>query len=397
MSDEQLPGALPDALEYADSLLISQFDRSRSPILHGFIDELLNVRKTGVDDPLRQLELQASLRTASGQGLDLLGARLKLPRPGVRVPIPTFGFDEAGVGFDQGPMSDARFSIASESPLGDRLYRQLLLGRGYQVRGNASITALERITNAIFGESRWWNVGGGVVAFEACSRDYQLFQVAQRVGLFLPADGVQLCTLHGPWALTTGRAEIIRVFITAGEADTLYERGAIGVLDSVDEVINESAGNDLLSIAWDDTNAILTLTAVGTDNDLATWIATRTLECFVLNQDGDFESSVSITASGTDALAIEFPSSAVFPPTVGDQYTVVIAAVGSVEETGYHLFQRPVRLRRRFRFRRGLDLDEFGMTMKGSDMGRWRKSPSEVDANGVFLRLSTSDATGFAS
>ena len=47
MSDEQLPGqfGILDALQYANSIIVSQYDRSRSPVLRTFIDELLRVTK----------------------------------------------------------------------------------------------------------------------------------------------------------------------------------------------------------------------------------------------------------------------------------------------------------------------------------------------------------------
>ena len=278
--------------------------------------------------------------------------------------------------------------------MGDEYYRLLLMARGIQVRSNRTVTRLKQMTDILFGQSEWENIGGGVVAFEACSTRFQLYQVARRAGLFEPADGVELRTIHGPWALTTGRDEIIRVFVTAGDVDTLYEAGSSGVLTPIDEIINESAGNGLRQIAWDTANETLTISALGTDNDLTNWIAGRAIEAFILDQDGNFEESVAITAPADEALAIEFPSSMAFPPVAGDQYLIVLAAVGSVEETGYALYQRPTVLRRRFRFRRSTDIDAFGMGRTGGQPGEWTKVENRARAMPITFELSVGDATG---
>lgn len=337
MSDANLPGALSPAVAYYDSIAINQFSRTRAPVFRRFMDSMLSVRKIGADDPLDQISNQFSLLTAEGIGLDWIGDRLGLPRPGVRIPGEYFGFDQAGRGFDQAPFYDPDINTGEESPVGDSTYRRLLQARAIQVHSNGSIRDMKAIADAIFGQSIWVNIGGGQVGFEACTSEYQLFQLAQSARLLDPADGVELCTIHGPWALITGRREVLRVFVSVAGAATLYDAGNSGDINALDQVLNEVAGNDLQSISW--ASDTLTITAQGSNNDLANWLSTRSLEAYVLDQSNTFETSVAIAASISDqALEIGFPSSSVFPPSAGDQILIVIADIGTVQETGYHLY-----------------------------------------------------------
>ena len=78
--------------------------------------------------------------TAEGVWLDYLGTRLGLKRPATTDPAldDRFGFDMAGLGFDQAPF---RGDAANDAvyPLPDAVYRKLLRARAILLLGDGTI------------------------------------------------------------------------------------------------------------------------------------------------------------------------------------------------------------------------------------------------------------------
>ena len=173
---------------------------------------------------------------------------------------------------------------------------------------------------------------------------FQLFQTARKVGLLDPPPGVERQTIFGRWALVSGRSEVVRIFITAGASDTLYDASGTGMIAPVDQIINQVTTNALQTVAWDSAAETLTLTAQtgGGANDLPTWLSGHAgLEASLLDVAAIHEESVTITAPDDDSLAIEFPGSSVFPLAVDDELLIVLAANGTVETTGDALYVIP--------------------------------------------------------
>ena len=118
-----------------ESLIVQQF--KNKPRLAALVRELLALIQGEFVTVLYSLERQMNLDTAVGAWLDHLGTRVGMTRPSVPdVGISYFGFDEAGVGFDQAPLRSVLPALATLLPMDDALYRLLLkakVGAGAQM------------------------------------------------------------------------------------------------------------------------------------------------------------------------------------------------------------------------------------------------------------------------
>lgn len=337
------PPTLPP-VEQITRLAVSQWDRDTTPIFRRLVDNLVGVRGRVIEEPLAEIHLQHNINDAYGAGLDWIGERLGLARPPLLVPIQVFGFRPEDAGFDQAPFADADVDLSIRQPVGDDYYRDLLRARAVQVTSRGTIPDLKRQTDMIFElGSRWSNIPGvtGAVAFEACGSRYQMYQLAKAAGLLEPPAGVRREARFGPWALVSGRSEVIRVFVAAG-AGTIYDRSAAaGALTPEDQVIDQDNGNPLAAIEWDAGTELLTLTAA-TDqgpNTMPAWLMVRSsLEAVAMNAAGVVERSITFTAPTADSIAVDFSSSAIFPLAAGDRVLIVIADSGTVDETGDPLY-----------------------------------------------------------
>lgn len=110
-----------DATAIAD-LRVSQWDDA--PRLQALISELLGVVTDSLTDPLAYLERQLRPTTAEGVWLDHVGDRVGCIRPTIDDDaIERFGFDQAGVGFDQAPFSTVQDELVPQVAVGDAYYR----------------------------------------------------------------------------------------------------------------------------------------------------------------------------------------------------------------------------------------------------------------------------------
>ena len=114
-------------LSATSALLISQW--ANSTRLKALLDVWLDVVRERVGEPLDEIQRQMNLDHASGIWLDWIGERLGLPRPSDENRAgDLFGFDEAGIGYNQGRFRDGGgFNV--RAPIGDVLYRNLLRAR----------------------------------------------------------------------------------------------------------------------------------------------------------------------------------------------------------------------------------------------------------------------------
>ena len=121
-----------------------------SPRLRGVVSGALDILREEIEKPLAVLERMRRLATAEGVWLDYIGARLGLPRPSTTqgATDPRFGFDSAGVGFDQAPFAGADVN-AARAPLGDTAYRGLLQARARTVLADGTETAFRQAVEEI--------------------------------------------------------------------------------------------------------------------------------------------------------------------------------------------------------------------------------------------------------
>ena len=121
------------------SLLLSQWSADKAPRLRALIGIWLT-HVQAQHDLLARLALYRTIATAEGAFLDRIGGRLACPRPWVDASLLTdrWGFDEAGVGFDQDRFL-GESALEPRIPAGDVLYRKFLRARGIAIRSGATL------------------------------------------------------------------------------------------------------------------------------------------------------------------------------------------------------------------------------------------------------------------
>ena len=135
----------PDALT---TVLLGQWQQTTR--LRAVIEDGLGSIQTDFHQAVRQISRMNSLDDAEGVWLDRIGLRLGLPRPATTDPTIDirFGFDAAGVGFEQQPF---RGVAANDSvyPLPDRLYRRFIRARAVAVVSDGTTASLTRAVRHI--------------------------------------------------------------------------------------------------------------------------------------------------------------------------------------------------------------------------------------------------------
>ena len=136
-------------------LLVSQW--RDAPRLQALVHGLLELVNEELTQPLAQVELLTNLDATEGHGLDDIGERLGMPRPGViDADFKRFGFSgSGGVGFDQAPFASTFPQLAQRIPVGDAYYRRLLRARGVWLRSDASTPSLEAALRHIFPDAAY--------------------------------------------------------------------------------------------------------------------------------------------------------------------------------------------------------------------------------------------------
>lgn len=132
----------------SDQLLAGRW--ADAPRLKAHVRTFLRMMDEGPLQALADLEERRNIDNARGVWLDHIGQRLGLVRPSVSVPLAgdRFGFDDAGVGFDQAPL---RSEVVTEMmrPLDDDSYRLLIKARGITVLSSGTLAELERAIRKI--------------------------------------------------------------------------------------------------------------------------------------------------------------------------------------------------------------------------------------------------------
>ena len=124
-------------------LLASQW-RSK----HNLVNFLASVLEIGTEQVLNShstVEVDLNVDVAGGAWLDRIGEVIGLPRPSITASTfgATFGFDDAGTGFEQSRFADIA-AAETRVPLGDGVYRAFLKARIATVVSHPSLPAYRR-------------------------------------------------------------------------------------------------------------------------------------------------------------------------------------------------------------------------------------------------------------
>ena len=118
----------PPVTRASSDLLIGQW--KNDPIMRAFVDSFTAQAREEIQKAIEDLERMRNVETAEGIWLDYIGERVGLKRPyasGAGTDS-RFGFDDAGIGFDQAPFQgDEEFDTTF--PLPDVLYRRFIKAR----------------------------------------------------------------------------------------------------------------------------------------------------------------------------------------------------------------------------------------------------------------------------
>ena len=104
----------------------------------------LNVLREEIDEPGTQLQTMSTVETAEGVWLDYIGQRYGITRPEDLIAADSrrFGFDNAGLGFDQARFADlAQFERIE--PVPDSVYRPIIQARAIAITSNADANSME--------------------------------------------------------------------------------------------------------------------------------------------------------------------------------------------------------------------------------------------------------------
>lgn len=133
-------------------VLILQYQQS--PKLKGLIDAIDDLVVTQLVEPAEQLEENISVLTAKDIWLDRIGERLDMSRPFINDDsFDNFGFDDAGVGFDQGPFG--ALLVGGDIGVADDIYRNLILARGAQLITDGSGPSVDEVLQIAFGTGHY--------------------------------------------------------------------------------------------------------------------------------------------------------------------------------------------------------------------------------------------------
>ena len=141
-------GAKPELLrrlEASPKLLIDQWAGASN--LNGIVRSFVGEGQVQID-ALERMEEMRQVDTAEGVWLDYIGERVGLARPSAEDYSRTFGFDDAGVGFDQGRMRDLG-PVQPRTPIGDELYRRMIKARGWLLLGYGNAGYMRRAVREI--------------------------------------------------------------------------------------------------------------------------------------------------------------------------------------------------------------------------------------------------------
>ena len=130
-------------LDASSDLVIGQW--AGSPKLRAVIDAVVETLRESAVPALERIKRMLDIDTAEGVWLDYIGVRLGMVRPSTTDPAidRRFGFDDAGLGFDNVPFRGVSENDAVY-PLPDVLYRKLLKARAVLLLGDGTVQTFAR-------------------------------------------------------------------------------------------------------------------------------------------------------------------------------------------------------------------------------------------------------------
>ena len=175
-------------MRLADSLL-GQWQSA--PRVSGLVSDVLQPILDNALDAFARLQLMLDINEAEGIWLDYLGVRVGIRRPTTSDPAqdPRFGFDQAGVGFDQAPFRGAAANDAV-FPLPDPVFRGFVKARAILVLGNGTVQTFRHAVHqvdpsAVVTDNRDMTV-------DVTTQFTELLQLADDIGAFPRTAGVRV-------------------------------------------------------------------------------------------------------------------------------------------------------------------------------------------------------------
>ena len=172
-------------IEATADLLIGQWKEAAT--LNRVVEIFLEVVQEEIVDAVNRLQLMGVIETAEGVWLDYIGERLGIIRPWILITTDErFGFDDAGVGFDQARFADAISALEPRAPIGDMLFRQILKARRRLMRTGGGIGDYEAAIQEL--DSAASVVDNHDMTVTVTTTQQGNIEIAERVGaIVLPA------------------------------------------------------------------------------------------------------------------------------------------------------------------------------------------------------------------
>ena len=170
------------------NILIGQW--VASPRLTGIVAIIQRIMDDAVDAADR-IQLMQDIDEAEGVWLDYIGVRLGIRRPSVSDPSmdDRFGFNDAGVGFNQDPFRGAAVNDAVY-PLPDSIYRRLVKARAVTVLGDGSIETFGKAVRAVDANARVHDYRNMSVLIVTSQRSFM--ELADSIGALPRTAGVMV-------------------------------------------------------------------------------------------------------------------------------------------------------------------------------------------------------------
>lgn len=175
-------------------LVIQQYRNSEK--LMAIIDGFNKIVQDELITPALEIEKMHSIEHARAIWLDHIGERLGIRRPYLSSDeIDIFGFDDNGIGFDQGGFSEDGESLSV--PASDDFYRKLIIARGAQLLTDGTVESMNEILVAAFDDGHYIDHTNMSMSVRL-DGDYTLDQInlILNTNLITKPSGVRLQTLY---------------------------------------------------------------------------------------------------------------------------------------------------------------------------------------------------------
>lgn len=177
-----------DVRELINNLIRQDRGSDLETLIFGF----LKLIQKELVEPVERINREASVISAGGVNLDNIGERFLERRISVAVDeISVFGFDNNGLGFDQGPFVDE--SGNTRIPITDDVYRRYIIARGGQITTDGTVPVMNSTLETAFGGGHYIdkNDMSMIVRLDTILREDQLIGVRE-TGLITKPAGVRI-------------------------------------------------------------------------------------------------------------------------------------------------------------------------------------------------------------